>query len=229
MKTGNSMILAIELSSAQGSVALLQNGALLAEKTWESGRLRHNAVFQEMETLMKEAGLSYGDLSLYAAGRGPGSFSGMRMGFAVAQALALPGRTEVRAVSSGSALALAAAREAGAGRIAVAGDARRGQVWIGLFSAAAPTGSGPEWVSAAVVQNEDWKLVPYGELVIPAGTLVVSPDADRLREYIPQLGDPRFPHARDVAELAQRQLKPEPPEPLYMHPPVFVPPKYLEN
>ncbi len=227
--------LGIELSSRQGSVALLKDGVLLAEKTWLGERVRHNILFQTLETLLNEAGVSYRDISLYAVGRGPGSFSGMRMAFAVAQALALPDKTEVRAVSSGAALVLAAARE-GAKQIAVVGDARRGQVWYGLFSVAAPGGRGSGSPPPATVEQiEDWKLVPYEELVVPAGALVVSPEAERLIQYFPaslacaskrlaNIGNSHFPLASDVARLALTQS--EPLEPLYMHPPVFIEPKY---
>jgi tRNA threonylcarbamoyladenosine biosynthesis protein TsaB len=219
--------LGIELSSRQGSVALLKDGELLAEKTWLGERVRHNILFQTLETLLNEAGVSYSDISLYAIGRGPGSFSGMRMSFAVAQALALPNKTEVRAVSSGAALALAAAPE-GAKQIAVVGDARRGQLWYGLFSVAAPGGRGPRSrTSATAEQIGDWKLVPYEELVVPAGILVVSPEAERLTQYCPTAGISRFPLASDVAKLALSQTESEPLEPLYMHPPVFIEPKYV--
>jgi tRNA A37 threonylcarbamoyladenosine modification protein TsaB len=149
----------------------------------------------------------------------------MRMAFAVAQALALPGKTEVRAVSSGAALALAAARDTGAKQIVVVGDARRGQCWFGLFSVAAFRERGPRsGTSATVEQIEDWKLIPYEELVVPEGALVVSPEAERLIKLFPTIGSPRFPLARDVAELALTQS--ELLEPLYMHPPVFIEPKY---
>ena len=208
--------LGIELSSRQGSVALLKDGALLAEKKWLGERVRHNILFQTLETLLCEAGVSYSDISLYAVGRGPGSFSGMRMSFAVAQALALPNKTEVRAVSSGAALALAAARE-GAKRIAVVGDARRGQFWVGLFQCLE---------DGALKVSNPWKLVPYEDLVVPEGTLIVGPEAERLTQYFPDIGNARFPLASDVAALALIQGNSEPLEPLYMHPPVFIEPKF---
>ncbi|MBC8374353.1 MAG: tRNA (adenosine(37)-N6)-threonylcarbamoyltransferase complex dimerization subunit type 1 TsaB [Planctomycetes bacterium] len=208
--------LGIECSSRQGSVALLKNGELLAEKSWIAERVRHNTIFQTLENLIEEAQLSHGDISLYAIGRGPGSFSGMRMSFAIAQALALPSRAEVRAVSSGAALALAAARE-GAQEIAVVGDARRGQVWIGFFQTLEKGG---------LKVSKPWKLVNYDEVSVPEGTLVVSPEAERLTTIFPNLGNPRFPLASDVAKLALMQTCPEPLEPLYMHPPVFIEPKY---
>lgn len=208
--------LGIECSSRQGSVALLKDGELLAEKSWIAERVRHNTIFQTLETLIEEADISYNDLSLFAVGRGPGSFSGMRMSFAVAQALALPSKADVRAVSSGAALALAVSRE-GAKEIAVVGDARRGQVWIAFFQALENGG---------IKRSDDWKLVAYDEVSVPDGTIVVSPEAERLTEIFPTLGNARFPHAKDVAELALAQSEPEPLDPLYMHPPVFIEPKF---
>lgn len=228
--------LGIECSSRQGSLALLKGGDLLAAKSWIADRVRHNTIFQTLETLVEEAQISYNDISLYAVGRGPGSFSGMRMSFAVAQALALPSKAEVRAVSSGAALALQVAQafqpahdqngqtgKSAPPQIAVVGDARRGQVWIGIFQSL--EGGGVE------ISN-DWKLTPYNDVVVPEGAIVVSPEAERLGEIFPELacpeeprgGNARFPHAKEVAELAL--LGSEELEPLYMHPPVFIEPKY---
>jgi tRNA threonylcarbamoyl adenosine modification protein YeaZ len=237
--------LGIECSSRQGSVALIRNGSLLGEKTWIADRIRHNVIFQTLETLVEEAELSYKDISLFAVGRGPGSFSGMRMSFAVARALALPGKKEVRAVSSGAALALNVAQTLlsahdqdgqtgvpASREIAVVGDARRGQVWIGMFKAgqASSLFSHGENRSTVDRQNacpalvKDWKLIPYNEVSVPKETIVVSPEAERLTNIFPNLGNARFPHAKEVAELAQNGS--EELEPLYMHPPVFVKPKF---
>jgi tRNA threonylcarbamoyladenosine biosynthesis protein TsaB len=209
--------LGIECSSRQGSVALLKDGSLLAEKVWIVDRVRHNVIFKALEALLRETDVSYDDISLYAVGRGPGSFSGMRMSFAIAQALALPDRTEVRAVSSGAALALAAAHETGAKQIAVAGDARRGQIWIGFFQTAD---------TDFVELSKGWNLVPYEEVELPEDIPVVSPEAERLENIFPAIGKAQFPLARDVAGLAVQQKIPEPLEPLYMHPPVFIEPKF---
>jgi tRNA threonylcarbamoyl adenosine modification protein YeaZ len=241
--------LGIECSSRQGSVALLNNGKLLAEKSWIAERVRHNTIFETLENLMEEADVSYDDISLYAVGRGPGSFSGMRMSFAIAQALALPSKAEVRAVSSGAALALQVARtflsaQPGEGQpgmsapqqIAVVGDARRGQVWIGCFQCMETGGieisndCHSRWslprTNGASLTSFGWKLVPYEEVVVSEGTVVVSPEAERLTKIFPAIGNARFPHAKEVAELALLQTKPEPLDPLYMHPPVFIEPKY---
>ncbi len=211
-------------------MALLKDGDLLAEKSWIAERVRHNTIFQTLENLMAEVYMSYNDISLYAVGRGPGSFSGMRMSFAIAQALALPTKTEVRAVSSGAALALQVAQAGtpAVREIAVVGDARRGQVWMGLFhvDAASSPRSDTDRKNAVGTPHlqcsKDWKLIPYEEVDVPDGTVVVSPEAERLTEIFPSIGNARFPHAKEVAELALMQTTPEPLEPLYMHPPVFI-------
>jgi tRNA threonylcarbamoyladenosine biosynthesis protein TsaB len=223
--------LGIECSSRQGSLALLRDGEVIGEKSWIADRVRHNTIFQTLETLIEEVDISYSDISLFAVGRGPGSFSGMRMSFAVAQALALPSKAEVRAVSSGAALALAVARE-GAKQIAVVGDARRGQVWIGLFNVGQASSLSIHEESRSTIDRleacptlvEDWRLVPYEEVSVPEATVVISPEAERLTEIFPTIGNARFPHAKEVAALAQ--LGSEELEPLYMHPPVFIEPKY---
>lgn len=232
--------LGIECSSRQGSLALLKDGTLLGEKSWIADRIRHNVIFQTLETLVEEADISYNDISLYAVGRGPGSFSGMRMSFAVAQALALPGKKEVRAVSSGAALALQAAQafqpaqgqtgESAPRQIAVVGDARRSQVWIGIFNVGQASSlsknnlCGMNRLEACPTLVEDWKLVPYEEVSVPENTIVVSPEAERLTNIFPNIGNARFPHAKNVAELAQNGS--EELEPLYMHPPVFIEPRF---
>lgn len=236
--------LGIECSSRQGSLALLKDGKVIGEKSWIAERVRHNTVFQALENLMEEVDMPYNDISLYAVGRGPGSFSGMRMSFAIAQALALPDKKEVRAVSSGAALVLSVAQtflsaqrqneQTGVSaprKIAVVGDARRGQVWVGVFKVgqASCLSNEPEWrgidrLEACPALVEGWKLVPYDEVSVPDGTVVVSPEAERLTEIFPTIGNACFPHAKEVALLAQ--FGSEELEPLYMHPPVFIEPKY---
>lgn len=211
--------LGIECSSRQGSLALLKDQVVLAETVWTGEAVRHGVLFDHLDALLQQTGISCGEISLFAVGRGPGSFSGMRMSFAVAQALALPGRNEVRAISSGAALALAAARETGKTKIAVTGDARRGQLWLGLFE----MDSG----GSLRISTDGWVLVPSSDIKIPDGWLAVSPEADRLQPFIPQMGESRFPSARCVAELALQAGTSEPLEPLYMHPPVFVEPKFI--
>jgi len=208
-------IFAIELSSKQGSIALVEDGKIVAEKTWIETFKNRQQLFDSMD----ELDVDWDSIDVFAAGRGPGAFSGMRIGFSVINSLAAPGGKSVYVLNSGAALAA----QIGAERVAVVGDARRNKVWAGIFS-----GSELE---------KEFKLMEYDELAafIPEGTLVVSPDHERLEELladfqIQENAEPVFPTAGKLGELVFQRLESdiesEPFEPLYMHPPVFIAPRF---
>ena len=85
------LILAIEQSSVQASVALLDNAHVLAAERWHSEWNRTQNVFEILPSLLKNASVRAEDIDLFAAGTGPGSFSGSRVAVSAVQALALPG------------------------------------------------------------------------------------------------------------------------------------------
>jgi tRNA threonylcarbamoyladenosine biosynthesis protein TsaB len=208
-------IFAIELSSKQGSIALVENDEIVAERSWiENFKNR-----QQLFDAMAELNVDWDSVDIFAAGRGPGAFSGMRIGFSVINSLAAPGGKPVYALNSGAALAT----QIGAERMAVVGDARRNKVWAGVFS-----GSELE---------QEFELMERDELAafIPEGTLVVSPDHDRLDELLKNFktmdaAEPVFPTAGHLGLLVFHRLKKgiesESFEPLYMHPPVFIAPRF---
>jgi tRNA threonylcarbamoyl adenosine modification protein YeaZ len=111
--------LAIETSTARGSVALLDR-----EITFARGEL--------FPALQK---LAPGKLDLILVGVGPGSFTGIRVGIAAAKGLALPGQVPVKAVSSFDALALTAVPRMPRDcvQMCVLGDARRDEVYWALY------------------------------------------------------------------------------------------------
>lgn len=208
-------ILAFELSTRRASVALLEEDRLLAEHSWEEPQA-HQKLFEVLPEILKSAGVRVGEIDVFAAGRGPGAFSGIRVALTAAQSLALPSGKKVFAVSSGEALARAILRETQAPEVAVVGDARRDTLWYGAFDCNR--------------QTVPWTLTTLNELSrsLPNGAVRVSPDWDRLAS---KLGDTqhwirgnRYPSARDVADIVMLRMKggmpSEPMEPLYMHPPV---------
>jgi len=213
-------ILAVELSSKHGSIALVDHGQVTVEKCWTEDFRNRQQLFDALAGL----NVDWNSVDVFAVGRGPGAFSGMRIAFSVVNALALPGGQPVYALNSGAALAARIAEETGAEKIAVVGDARRRQVWAGLF--------------AGSTLEKEYELLAPEELAgfIPPGTLVISPDHDRLVELLENFQTldkpkPVFPMAGKLGQLVFRRLengvKSEPAEPLYMHPPVFVEPRFL--
>lgn len=205
------MILAFELSTRRGSLALHDGSRVVAQRSWEEPAARHPGLYGILPGLLQEAGVDWAHLTAYAVGRGPGSFSGVRVALTVAQALALPSRQPVIAVSSGEALAL----DVDAPSVVVAGDARRGAIWYGVFHRRGPI------VHAAGA----WSLAAVADFPgrVPAGARVVTSDPVRLIPLLPADCplEERYPSAPRVAELAWMRLRQghpgDPPEPLYLH------------
>lgn len=212
------MMLAIELSTRRGSVCLHDGERVVAHEAWDDPAARHPGLYNVLPRIMRDAGAEWLKLSAIAAGRGPGSFSGIRVALTAAQALALPSKLPVIAVSSGEALAQAVAREPDApSRIVVAGDARRGTVWYARFHR-----HGRE----ARIEGA-WALAPADNFAacVPADALLVASDSARLQRATGLTAvSERLPDAADVAALAWHRLRQgiagDPPVPLYLHPPV---------
>lgn len=125
-------ILAIETSSATASVAL-KVGAEPRQRTIDSQREQAERLLPLADELLAEAGLTLAALDAIAFGRGPGSFTGLRIAAAVSQGLAFATGVPLVPVSSLECLAQGAWRTAGAGRSLVCVDAHMGEVYSGAF------------------------------------------------------------------------------------------------
>jgi tRNA threonylcarbamoyladenosine biosynthesis protein TsaB len=80
-------LLAIETSAAVGSVALLHDGQVVAERDLAQVRQHNEALLRQVRDLLREADVATTALCALAYGRGPGSFTGGRLAAAAAQAL----------------------------------------------------------------------------------------------------------------------------------------------
>ena len=89
------LILGIETSGELCSVALGTREAFLASKTENIayGQAKHLMGF--IETVMKEAGASFKQVTHLAVNRGPGSFTGIRVGLAVVNGFSLAGNIPI--------------------------------------------------------------------------------------------------------------------------------------
>ena len=119
--------LAIDTSTARGSVAVLDADRVVGEETFE-----RDGIFDAIGRLQP------GNFDLILVGVGPGSFTGIRAGLAAAKGLALPRAVPIRAVSSFDALALTAlpAWPAEYRQMGVHADARRGEIYFALYDRA---------------------------------------------------------------------------------------------
>jgi tRNA threonylcarbamoyladenosine biosynthesis protein TsaB len=86
-----------------------------------------------IDSLLNEAGLAFSQLDALAFGRGPGSFTGLRIAAGVIQGIAFGADLPVVPVSSLATLAQGASRELGVDKIAAGFDARMQEVYWAMF------------------------------------------------------------------------------------------------
>jgi tRNA threonylcarbamoyl adenosine modification protein YeaZ len=187
------LILAFDTSTTVATSALVRDGEVLGEAPSVARTL-----LVDVDRLLRETGLTPGDLEAIVAGIGPGSFTSTRMGVAAARALAFSLGIPVAGVGTLDALAAAAP---GAHAII---DARRGEVFV----------EGP-----AVLRPEN--------MVVEAGGTYVGDGAQRYRELLEGHGacvpaddsSLHLPSARHHARLARTFGPPEALEPIYVRKP----------
>lgn len=133
------LILSFDTSMPVFSVALTRDGALVAATSAQSAGSRNEKLLPAVEWLLAESGVERGALERVVVTRGPGSFTGVRIGLATAQGLAFSLDIPVTALST---------HEAALGGISdrdalVWSDAGRGEVYVSGFrsgeEALAPT------------------------------------------------------------------------------------------
>ncbi len=125
-------ILALDTSSSCCSAALLIDDRF--EQHCENAPRRHaDLILGMLNALLEDAGLGLTELDAIAYGRGPGSFTGVRIAAAVAQGVAFGAERPVIGISTLAATARAAYRHTGQRKIACALDARMGEVYWGCY------------------------------------------------------------------------------------------------
>jgi tRNA threonylcarbamoyladenosine biosynthesis protein TsaB len=125
-------LLALDASTEVLSVALWRDERVL-ERSVQGARGHADQVLGLVSALLSEAGISLAQLDAIAAGIGPGAFTGVRIGVAVAQGLAFGARLPAVPVTSLEALALEAV-QSGAARVLACLDARMGEVYWQAFA-----------------------------------------------------------------------------------------------
>jgi tRNA threonylcarbamoyladenosine biosynthesis protein TsaB len=191
--------LAFDTATSVVASALVRDGEPLAERV-----SKPRSVLEDVDGLLREAGLEPEGLDQLAVGTGPGSFTGVRIGLATARALAFALGLPAAGVSTLDALA------AGAPGALPVIDAKRGEIF-------------------ALLDGDLWCLRP-DELDLPSGTLCVGDGAVRYRSILEKQGavipadesDQHVPRARFHAVLARDFGPAEGIEPLYVRVPDFL-------
>ncbi|MDD5605492.1 MAG: tRNA (adenosine(37)-N6)-threonylcarbamoyltransferase complex dimerization subunit type 1 TsaB [Dehalococcoidales bacterium] len=104
------LILGIDTSTRYASLALVEDGRILGEYTWEC---RHNhsvELIPALENLLVKTGLQIKDIGAIGVAIGPGSFNGLRVGLSVAKGIAFSLNIPIVGISSLEAIAFSQAQ-----------------------------------------------------------------------------------------------------------------------
>lgn len=209
-------LLAFDSAGSACSAAVWRDGAVAAARFEPMARGQSERLVPMIEEVMAEAGLAYDALDAIAVTRGPGGFTGVRIGLATARGLALASGRPVIGLTGFEAVAAAVDPGERRGRpLAVLLDAKRREVYLQVFDAAlsplaAPCAVDPADLAAAL---------PPGPLLFAGDGLgVLGPLAeDQALSTVRQAEAARF-----LPFAATRPLPPAgapPPQPLYLRAP----------
>jgi tRNA threonylcarbamoyl adenosine modification protein YeaZ len=216
-------ILALDTSMGACSAAVLRAGdgsarALhLREQTMERGHAE--ALMPMVAEVMQEAELDFGALDLIAATTGPGSFTGVRIAIAAARGLALVTPAKLYGADSLTVMA----RMAHASDLtlrapfAIAVDARRGMLYLGLYDENGRRLDGP----LLIAPDEATQLLPRDVKVAAGSGAAPLAEAAAQRGISIEAAAPQLqPSAGSLAEIALEADETVPVlRPLYLRPP----------
>lgn len=196
-------LLAIETATEACSAALLIDGEIELRYAIKP-RGHSELVLAMMDDLLAEAGLVPGQLDAMAFGRGPGSFTGVRIATGIVQGAALGADLPVVPISTLAALAQRGYRQKGEPNLLPAYDARMGELYWAAFRL------GEDGLVHLVIEEEvapaeqvrlpldgDWYGVGSGWSA--AGQVLAGRLGDDLLGYQAEM----FCSAQDVARLAE--------------------------
>ena len=197
--------LAVETASELPSVALLRAGVMTVREV-RGLRAPSRSVFEWVRELLDETNTSLDQLDCIAFGAGPGSFTGVRVAVALAQALGYASGLPLCPVSTLAALAAGALQTTSADAVACCLDAHIGEVYFGVYEK--DSQCGVRTVAADALLRPDAVSLPVDGTILAAGPgwSVYPKLADRLRTRLTAVEPGHLPSGADVAQLAQSRF-----------------------
>ncbi len=200
-------LIGFDTATDETAVGVTRDGEVVFSSSVEpcsNGRPAHaTRLLVEVERGADAAG-GWNAVDRIAVGAGPGSFTGLRIGIATAQALAQALRLDLVGVGSLDALARGAVVLAGERPVLAALDARRGELFSALFAPGGgrlwePSVQAPEKLAARISQ------LPEAPLAVGSGALRFRDELRKAGAGIPDDADPSHRiSGADVCALGAR-------------------------
>ncbi len=199
-------LLALETTTQEGSVALLRDDTVVAVRHGHPALSHAERFPADFSALLAEAGLAPGAIDVFAVATGPGGFTGLRIGMAAIQGLALALDRPAAGVPSLAALAWAALDHDGT--LSHAGawlDASRGEVFAAAYQrAAAADHAWPLQALAPPTAATPEATIAMWRGLVPAGTPVVAACREPARVVLGHAGHVALAAPAQIATLVGR-------------------------
>lgn len=204
-------ILGIDTAMAACSAAVIDTNraAPLARAFVPMERGHAEALAPMIERVMREAGISFSDIDRIAVTTGPGTFTGVRIGLAMARGLGLARGIPVIGIDTLTAIA---ANDQSRTPLLVVSDARNDEVYAAVYDASRNVIHSP----AVMTREEAAALVPEGCAVIGSATAAILEAAPK--KLVPSKFD-ALPDAAVLAVLGAQSAPGTMPSPLYLRAP----------
>lgn len=190
-------ILGFETSTRRGSVAAVEDGITLASAEHEVENAHAEQLIGLIERVLADVGWSKNSLDRLAVGIGPGSFTGLRVGIALAQGIALGLDRPVAGIGSLRAMARGVPSDETRLRVPVL-DARRNELFVAAYRSDHSAVLAPRAIARATAREElASSLAGEAFVLLGEGSALLGPDLPILRRP-----DWDLPHASWVAVLA---------------------------
>lgn len=201
----NKTILAIDTATEACSVALQHNGKLTSLDEL-SPRTHTQRILPMIDELLAQANISIKQVDALVFGRGPGSFTGVRVGVGIAQGLAMGANLPVVPISNLLAMAQAAYEQTGATNVVALIDARMNEVYFAQYERVEQTWQ--EIVTEQVCSPES----AINQIQFKANTVVVGTGWVAYSQFaeakLPlSISDITLPSAKSMLKLAELELE----------------------
>ena len=123
-------ILSIDTSGMISSCSVMEDGKIIGEFNINQKRTHSETLVPMIKEILEKLGLNTNEIDLYAVGKGPGSFTGLRIGMTVAKTLAMVFDKEIIGVSTLKSIARGVYSPE---KIVSIIDARGGRVYYGIY------------------------------------------------------------------------------------------------
>ncbi len=206
-------LLSVDTSSDCGSIAVLSGGRVLGEIRLANSIHHSERLFRSIEYLFQEIELTLNEIDIFAAARGPGSFTGLRVGLSAMEGFAFARKKAAIGVSTLAATAWQI--KSTNGLISPVLDARRSEIYAALYRR-----QGEELIelcAPTVLKTAQWLSTLPAEPIVFCGNAVgvMKPGIAERSEW--EVMPVSSYLATAVAEISVTSGR-EPLEPLYVRP-----------